>query len=161
MNQQRSLLVTAGYDQTIRVWNHETAACSRLFQHEKSVSLTPWLIMTLTSRCRALKVISGLCSKSTAWPFILTRLFWLLVVSCSHLLSLSPLLRPLTLTVWHQGYQRVSFYKMNSDDERPVVVLNKENSNLLKNIVSIGYESSGSWVFTASEDKTVRLWDMR
>lgn len=63
--------------------------------------------------------------------------------------------------IFHKGYQRVSFYKFNSDDERPVVVLNKENSNLLKNIVSIGYQEDGSWVFTASEDKTVRLWDMR
>ena len=35
---QPSILVTAGYDQTIRVWDHKTGMCTRILQHEKSVS---------------------------------------------------------------------------------------------------------------------------
>ena len=42
-----------------------------------------------------------------------------------------------------------------------MVVMNKENSNLLMNILAIGYQDEGSWVYTASEDKTVRLWDIK
>lgn len=31
----------------------------------------------------------------------------------------------------------------------------------VKNTVSIGFQEKGSWMYTAGEDKTLKLWDMR
>jgi WD40 repeat protein len=58
------------------------------------------------------------------------------------------------------GYQRVSFYNISKESNQPIVILNKENSNLNKNIVSIGFQNKGHWIFTAGEDRTIKIWDM-
>lgn len=32
---------------------------------------------------------------------------------------------------------------------------------IVKNTVAIGFQEKGCWMYTAGEDKTVKIWDMR
>ncbi len=57
------------------------------------------------------------------------------------------------------GFQRVSLY----DISIPATVSNNQRliEGTLKNTVSIGFQEKGLWMFTAGEDKTIKLWDMK
>ena len=54
------------------------------------------------------------------------------------------------------GFQHVSIYDF----------LNPSSSNYnvegtVKNTIAIGFNENGNWMYTAGEDKTVKLWDMK
>jgi len=55
------------------------------------------------------------------------------------------------------GYQHVSIYDTMSQNQDPIYNL----EGTVKNTVSIGFQEKGSWMYTAGEDKTLKLWDMR
>jgi target of rapamycin complex subunit LST8 len=55
------------------------------------------------------------------------------------------------------GYQHVSIYDIRGHNEEPYYTLD----GLSKNTVSIGFEEHGRFMYTAGEDKSLKLWDMR
>jgi target of rapamycin complex subunit LST8 len=57
------------------------------------------------------------------------------------------------------GYQEVSIYNINSDasDQQALHTLD----GISKNTVSIGFHENGSWLYTAGEDKTLKIWDLK
>lgn len=52
------------------------------------------------------------------------------------------------------GFQHVSLYDINSNNQKQI-------DGTIKNTVSIGFQEKGLWMYTAGEDKTVKLWDMK
>lgn len=55
------------------------------------------------------------------------------------------------------GYQHISIYDTISSSQTPTYTID----SILKNVVSIGFHDHGNWMFSAGEDKTVRIWDIR
>src|SRR5690349_18742179 len=55
------------------------------------------------------------------------------------------------------GYQHVSIYDTMSNNQQPIYNL----EGTAKNTVSIGFHEKGAWMYTAGEDKTIRIWDMK
>lgn len=56
-----------------------------------------------------------------------------------------------------KGYQQVCIYDINSSSAQPLLCV----EGTVKNTVSIGFSEKGLWMYTAGEDKTVKIWDMR
>ncbi|KAI9313928.1 WD40-repeat-containing domain protein [Dichotomocladium elegans] len=86
------ILVTAGYDNTIRFWEALSGICSRTIKHPDSVS--------------------------------------------NH---------------------SVRLYDINGNNENPFVVFGEHTGN----ITATGFHSEGRWMFTASEDGQLKIWDTR
>ena len=55
------------------------------------------------------------------------------------------------------GYQHIRMFDVNNAKPNPVV--NFEGVN--KNIMSVGFQEEGRWMYTGGEDEKVRLWDLR
>ena len=45
-------------------------------------------------------------------------------------------------------------YDINSNNQKQI-------DGTTKNTVAIGFQEKGLWMYTAGEDKTVKLWDMK
>lgn len=56
-----------------------------------------------------------------------------------------------------KGYQHVSIYDVNSSNQQ--AVLNLDGTS--KNTVSIGFQEKGEWLYTAGEDKILKIWDIK
>lgn len=60
-----------------------------------------------------------------------------------------------------EGYQQVCIFDINStnsfDKQQPLLSV----EGTIKNTVAIGFCEKGLWMYTAGEDKTVKIWDMR
>jgi G protein beta subunit-like protein len=57
----------------------------------------------------------------------------------------------------NKGYNQVLIYDTMSNNNQ--ALLNVEGVH--KNTLSIGFQEQGHFMYTAGEDKTVKLWDMR
>jgi len=55
------------------------------------------------------------------------------------------------------GYQHVSIYDVMSSNQQ--ALLNLEGTS--KNTVSIGFQEKGEWLYTAGEDKILKIWDIK
>jgi WD40 repeat protein len=55
------------------------------------------------------------------------------------------------------GYCHVAIYDIKTNEPNPIFVLKDVN----KNVVSIGFNNKGTWMFTGGEDKTLKIWDMK
>lgn len=55
------------------------------------------------------------------------------------------------------GYQHIRMFDVNNAKPNPVV--NFEGVN--KNVMSVGFQEDGRWMYTGGEDEKVRLWDLR
>uniref|UniRef100_A0A1B6EK74 Target of rapamycin complex subunit lst8 n=1 Tax=Cuerna arida TaxID=1464854 RepID=A0A1B6EK74_9HEMI len=55
------------------------------------------------------------------------------------------------------GYERIRIYDVNHSIDSALLTNNKFE----KNVLAIGIEEEGKWMYTAGEDNTVRLWDLR
>merc|ERR1712012_1256155 len=55
------------------------------------------------------------------------------------------------------GYQHIRMFDVNNAKPNPVV--NFEGVN--KNVMSVGFQEEGRWMYTGGEDEKVRLWDLR
>ena len=104
-----TILVTAGYDGTVRFWDAATAKCCRTVMHQKSQA----------NRMAILRARSQLAVAGN--PFVL--LYDLAGKSTSELATIEG----------HRG-----------------------------NVTALGYDRiKGDWLFTASEDASLRIWDLR
>lgn len=55
------------------------------------------------------------------------------------------------------GFNHVSIYDTMSQNQEAIYNL----EGTVKNTTAIGFEEKGSWMYTAGEDKTLKLWDMK
>ncbi|CAO3668322.1 unnamed protein product [Rhizopus stolonifer] len=97
------ILVTAGYDNTIRFWEALSGICSKTINHPEF--------------------------KSTVYVFLQTKLFWQL--------------QAITLFV----YMTLQAF----------VVFGEHTGN----VIATGFHGEGRWMFTASEDGHLKIWDTR
>ncbi|XP_037932157.1 protein LST8 homolog [Teleopsis dalmanni] len=54
------------------------------------------------------------------------------------------------------GYQCIRLYDLESNCTVPVINF----EGVQKNVTRLGFQENGKWIFTASEDYRVRIWDM-
>eukprot|EP00824_Muranothrix_gubernata_P017398 TRINITY_DN35669_c0_g1_i1.p1 TRINITY_DN35669_c0_g1~~TRINITY_DN35669_c0_g1_i1.p1 ORF type:complete len:308 (-),score=62.25 TRINITY_DN35669_c0_g1_i1:10-933(-) len=55
------------------------------------------------------------------------------------------------------GYPNVKLYEVTTANPNPVTNFAGHSAN----VTSIGFQKDGKWMYTASEDGTVKIWDMR
>ncbi len=55
------------------------------------------------------------------------------------------------------GYQHISIYDITRNN--PLALCQIDGA--ARNTVAIGFQNKGSWMYTAGEDKILRIWDMR
>ena len=55
------------------------------------------------------------------------------------------------------GHSHVRLYDINSTNAMPVTSYDGHTSN----VTSVGFQKDGNWMYTGSEDKTVKIWDIR
>ena len=58
----------------------------------------------------------------------------------------------------NKGYQQVCIYDVNANNQSQAL-LSVEGT--VKNTVAIGFQDKGLWMYTAGEDRTIKIWDMR
>ena len=51
----------------------------------------------------------------------------------------------------------VSIYDTMSNNQQAIYNL----EGTVKNTIAIGFEDKGAWMYTAGEDKTLKIWDMK
>ena len=56
------------------------------------------------------------------------------------------------------GHSQVKFYDISGNGSTPVLSFDNAHSN---NITAIGFQKQGRWMFTVSEDKKLKIWDIR
>lgn len=68
------------------------------------------------------------------------------------------------MTIYHDksllatgGFQHVSIYDILSSNQQPIVSL----EGISKNTVSIGFQDKGAWLYTAGEEKALKIWDIK
>eukprot|EP00013_Stygamoeba_regulata_P022311 CAMPEP_0177647668 /NCGR_PEP_ID=MMETSP0447-20121125/10423_1 /TAXON_ID=0 /ORGANISM="Stygamoeba regulata, Strain BSH-02190019" /LENGTH=305 /DNA_ID=CAMNT_0019150269 /DNA_START=130 /DNA_END=1047 /DNA_ORIENTATION=+ len=55
------------------------------------------------------------------------------------------------------GNPNVRLYEVNSNNSSPVTSYDGHTSN----VTAVGFQRDGKWMFTGSEDGTVKIWDLR
>ena len=55
------------------------------------------------------------------------------------------------------GNSTLQLYDINSNDERPILTYDGHSSN----ITALGFQRDQRWLYSCSEDNTVRVWDPR
>ncbi|KAJ6233850.1 target of rapamycin complex subunit lst8 [Anaeramoeba flamelloides] len=55
------------------------------------------------------------------------------------------------------GNPHVKLYDINGNDSTPVTSFNGHSNN----VTAMGFQNDMRWMFTSSEDKTVKIWDLR
>ena len=55
------------------------------------------------------------------------------------------------------GNPQVRLYEVNTGNPQPVTTCEGHTSN----VTAVGFERDGRWMYTGSEDGTVKIWDLR
>ena len=55
------------------------------------------------------------------------------------------------------GYQHIRMYDLLSANSNHVI----SYDNISKNVVAVGFQEDGNWMFTGGEDHSARIWDLR
>mmetsp|Transcript_21950 Transcript_21950/g.43600 ORF Transcript_21950/g.43600 Transcript_21950/m.43600 type:complete len:306 (+) Transcript_21950:3-920(+) len=108
MGERSVVLVTGGYDHTIRFWEAPTGVSHRSIQYPD------------------------------------------MQVNC---LEITPDKQFLAVA----GNPHVRLYEINSHNSNPVTTFDGHTSN----VTSVGFQKDRKWMFTGSEDGTVKIWDIR
>jgi G protein beta subunit-like protein len=109
MASERSVvLVTAGFDHTVRFWEAPTGQCHRTLQHNDSQ------------------------------------------VNC---LKITPDKQYLAVA----GNPHVRLYEIDNNNVNPVTTFDGHTGN----VTHLGFQKDRKWMFTGSEDGTVKIWDIR
>lgn len=55
------------------------------------------------------------------------------------------------------GYQHIRMYDLNSNNPNPII----HCEGVSKNVSRLGFQEDGKWMYTAGEDCSARIWDLR
>ncbi|KAL4424233.1 hypothetical protein ABPG75_001534 [Micractinium tetrahymenae] len=55
------------------------------------------------------------------------------------------------------GNPHIRLYEVNSSNPQPIISYDGHSSN----ITAVGFQKDGKWMYTGSEDGTVKIWDLR
>lgn len=55
------------------------------------------------------------------------------------------------------GNPHIRIYEVNSNNPQPVSSFERHTNN----VTAIGFQKDGKWMYSGSEDGTVRIWDLR
>ncbi|KAI3964217.1 hypothetical protein MKX01_020541, partial [Papaver californicum] len=55
------------------------------------------------------------------------------------------------------GNPHIRLYEVNSTSPQPVISYDSHTSN----IMAVGFQCDGNWMYSGSEDGTVKIWDLR
>lgn len=55
------------------------------------------------------------------------------------------------------GYQHIRMFDVNNGKPNPVV----NYEGVSKNVMAVGFQEDGRWMYTGGEDATVKVWDLR
>lgn len=55
------------------------------------------------------------------------------------------------------GNPHIRLYEVNSSNPQPLISYDGHTSN----VTSVGFQKDGKWMYTGSEDGTVKIWDLR
>lgn len=55
------------------------------------------------------------------------------------------------------GNPHIRLYEVNSNNPQPIISYDGHSSN----VTSVGFQKDGKWMYTGSEDGTVKIWDLR
>ena len=55
------------------------------------------------------------------------------------------------------GNPNIRLYEVNSNNAQPIVTYDGHTSN----VTSLGFEKNGTWMYSSSEDGSVKIWDLR
>lgn len=93
-------------------------------------------------KIRFWEAASGLCTKTI--PFADSQ------VNCIHISNDKSM-------IVAGGNPLIQLFDVNSIDERPVVTYEGHTSN----VMSVGFQTEQRWIYSCSEDGSVRVWDQR
>nr|XP_018914403.1 PREDICTED: target of rapamycin complex subunit lst8 [Bemisia tabaci] len=108
IKEKEVLLVTGGYDHTIKVWQAHSGVCKQTMQHADS-------------QVNALEITPDKHRIASA------------------------------------GYKHIRIYDIHGNNPNPVI----NYEGVSKNIVGVGFQEDGKWMFTGGEDCSARIWDLR
>jgi G protein beta subunit-like protein len=55
------------------------------------------------------------------------------------------------------GNPHIRLFEVNSNNPQPIISYDGHTSN----VTSVGFQKDGKWMYTGSEDGTVKIWDLR
>jgi G protein beta subunit-like protein len=55
------------------------------------------------------------------------------------------------------GNPHIRLFDINSNSNHPVISYDSHTSN----VMAVGFHCDGNWMYSGSEDGTVRIWDLR
>lgn len=55
------------------------------------------------------------------------------------------------------GNPHIRLYEVNSSSTQPVMSYESHTSN----VMAVGFQCDGNWMYSGSEDGTVKIWDLR
>lgn len=139
------VLATAGYDHTIRcamgsIWTLRfihTLGGGRL-----TAPLTPHLCPIWTFPPRFWEATSGICYRTLQFPD--SQVNKLEITADKTLIAAA-------------GNPHVRLFSVASANPQPVLSFDQHSAN----VTAVGFQKDGKWMYTGSEDGTVRIWDMR
>ena len=55
------------------------------------------------------------------------------------------------------GNPHIRLFEINTNNPNPVTSFDGHTAN----VTALGFHREGNWMFTGSEDKTIKIWDLR
>ncbi len=61
----------------------------------------------------------------------------------------------------YKGHQQVFIYDLRPSNNTPLLKIDSNGYQVEKNTVSVGFMDKGNCIYTAGEDKMIKIWDLR
>lgn len=153
------LLITASYDQTIRFWEASTGSCQKSNPYTDSV----WIFFSsdfnlIYKYSQFLILFSLLLFQQQVNRIAISHDKSLLAVAGNPVAKIFDLKAMSSNAVWFLFYffHCVYFFMhIFFPYCKPIVYPHKTN------VTAIGFFKESKWLFTGSEDRTVKVWDLR
>ncbi|XP_056842362.1 target of rapamycin complex subunit LST8-1 isoform X1 [Raphanus sativus] len=139
MSQPCVVLATASYDHTIRFWEAESGRCYRTIQYPDSVRRH-----THTQTLFSIDHLKGFNFHTNPIVLFLQHV---------NRLEITPDKRHLAAAC----NPHIRLFDVNSNSPQPVMTYDSHTNN----VMAVGFQCDGKWMYSGSEDGTVKIWDLR